>query len=167
MRAILKRIKSEKGSALIWALVIFTVVSIATTTVLMIQSADIKEVQFLENRLTAYYASVGGMEFGLAALMSAHGGTSSMLFDWCVDHYDEILDDLGKTRLTPYTYVYKNASNQPVAEVLVSVYAKNLIGEQWIVVEAVGKDLASGVHSTNYLRINKKNVYEVHRDGAR
>lgn len=156
-KTICRMFRSESGAALIWVILLFTVLSLAVTTVLMIQNADVKEVMFLENRLSAYYASYGGMEFGLAALMTVRTGGKRLL--------EEYIADPSMT-LTPYEFKYKNASGEVVATAEISVYKKKIEGADWVVVESVGVDAFSKVRSVNYMRINQSNIYEVHRDGV-
>lgn len=162
-KTICRMVRNESGAALIWAILLFTVLSLAVTTVLMIQNADVKEVIFLGNRLSAYYASYGGMEFGLAALMTVRtGGNVRTGGKRLVEEY--IADP--SMALTPYEFKYKNASGEVVATAEISVYKKKIEGADWVVVESVGVDAFSKVRSVNYMRINQSNIYEVHRDGV-
>lgn len=159
MKRLKRFYRNESGVALIWAILMLTVVSIAVTTVLMMQNADIKEIMFLENRLSAYYASYGGMEFGLAALMSSYSGAGGKtLLEYYIDN--------PSLNLQSYVYEYKDTSGNNVATATIRVFEKEIASTRWVVVESIGEDLDSHVKVVNYMRINTENVYEVHRDGA-
>lgn len=158
----IKKIKNESGAAMIWALIVLLVVSIASASIFAIQHADIKEVMLLENHYTAYYASLGGMELGLAALMTDYNpGSGTNLFDKYVKSPSSLPEVLS------HNYEYKNDSNMVVATVSIEVYKQNLLGKDWVIIKAEGTDINSGHVAVNYMRINVNDKLEVRRDGDR
>ncbi len=172
LRKIKKNIRDQRGAAMIWVLIVFMVVSIASMTIISIQHADIREIMQLENHLSAYYASLGGMELGLAALMSSYNGgtlfshlvTNSVVNSNLADHANTSY--VHRYYQTPYGISAFTAI--PPANAAVSVEVRIYRypdSDKWIVVESVGTDLSSGESATNYLRVNAANNKEVRRDG--
>lgn len=173
LRKFKKFARNQSGAAMIWAIIVFMVVSIASMTIISIQHADIREIKKIEDHLSAYYASLGGMELGLAALMSDYNGKA--LFSSFVTAGGKVNNSLKHRSETTYIHRYSHtpsgisgafvAPDGAVAEVEVMIY-RHPTSDKWVVVESTGKDIASGETVTNYLRVNAGNRSEVRRDGG-
>lgn len=162
IKKIKQTFKSDRGSAIIWALIVFVVVSFAASTIIFIQRADVDEVMLLEDRLTAYYISYGGMEFGLAALMTEYKGSGKTFFDEYVSNkgsYNELNQELD------FNEDPDNKSSKVIGTASIKIYKKNIFNTDWVIVESIGKSANGKAKSVNYMRINAANPYEIHRDG--
>lgn len=168
---------SEKGSALIWALVLLIVVSYAAMTILDIQRADIKEITRFKEHNSSYYLALGGLELGLGALLthlssypgdtSYHGGLT--LFDYYANRYS-----VASHEVLSHEFPYMDGTRQ-VGKADVSIYMATYYKMDWVVVESTGRRVIGQDAAGNpvfepeavtlYMRINKKNVKDIYRDG--
>ncbi len=173
----IKQLQQEDGAALIWVMILFMVVFFTGTTVALIQNADVKEVSSVENRLTSYYAAIGGTELGLGFLYTDVGSTK------VIDEYIKYLK--GETtsinftqtvtapsvsgtgssdRSLTYTYSYPAGAVVPEATVVVKIYQRDP-NDKYVVVQSIGEYIDSGVKTFDYTRIRKDNIKTIHRDG--
>lgn len=150
-RGLWARLRSEKGSAIMWALVLFVVISAASATTYLILMRDTKEVGGLEERKAHYYAAFAGLEYGYGALMSEYGDGI---------YLDKFYSD---NKTVNDTYEIEGSNPKAKAEVTISV--EDLNGTNWVVVKSVGKIDGDENKETLYLRVNPENGMEVHRDG--
>ena len=70
MKSINKNLRFRNGSILTYVLIIFLVLFILLTSILYVNSANIKQVIAQEDYLKAYYLAYAGVELGYAALMA-------------------------------------------------------------------------------------------------
>ncbi len=175
----IKRLQKEDGAALIWVMILFTVVVFAATTIAMIQRADIKEVASVEDRLSSYYAAIGGTELGLGFLYTDVAGHK------VIEEYIKYLKteptsiDFTKTetgvsggsvgtgssdKSLRYTYSYPAGASEPRAKVVVKIYQRS-DNDKYVVIQSIGEDINSGIKTVDYTRIRKDNIKTIHRDG--
>lgn len=70
MKKIIKIIRSNEGSILVFVLMVFLFVFIATMSVLYLNNTNTKQVVSQRDSLHAYYIAYSGIEIGYAALMA-------------------------------------------------------------------------------------------------
>lgn len=166
----------EKGSALIWALVLLIVVSYATMMILDIQNADIKEITIFKENTSAYYMALGGLEYGYGALMSvleSHPSDSAYKGGKTLFEYYTSKNTSAKHDVLTDNFAYMDGTVQ-IGQADVSIYMLNKHGIEWVVIQSQGRRV-TGIGATGpefaddgvilYMRINKGNAKDIYRDG--
>lgn len=148
MKRMKQRASDERGAALIWAVILFMMVVILSTSVLFLLTQDSKETVDQEDRLKAYYVANSGIEIGYAALMTVvNAGTGEKYIDTfpagsgTKSYTQDVKDDTG-TKV--------GAASVTLSNVLVD-------GKRWIQLRSVGTLEGSGTQVTTSLRIDSSN----------
>lgn len=169
--------KGEKGSAILWALVLLIVVSYAAMTILDVQHADVKEITVFKENTSAYYLALGGLEIGYGALMSvldSHPTDAAYLGGKTLFDYYTSKNTSAAHEVLTEKFPYMDGAVQ-IGQADVSIYMLNKYGIDWVVVESHGRrvtgvDAAGKAEFANdgvtlYMRINKGNAKDIYRDG--
>lgn len=65
--------QSEKGSTLVFILIILLVVSVLAASVLFVFNNNLKQTKYIQDQQEAYYLAYSGIEMGLSALLADDG----------------------------------------------------------------------------------------------
>lgn len=137
-----KVIRNEQGVAMIWALILFTMITILTFSSFLVLSQDLFETTQQELRLRTYYIAMSGIEL-----------TYGMLYD--DDNRDDIIESI--------------MDGGPISDVIPIVIEGNQVGTatvtisrvfqddvDWLRVVSVGQLEGESVRTTAAMRINEK-----------
>lgn len=145
--------KSNQGAAMIWALILFTIITILLTSMIFIARQDILETTIHEERLRTFYIALSGVDIGYAALMALDGTEQ---------YIEQFITDEDKT-VTDIIDITINA--QKMGEASVTLDSVTVDGKRWIRVLSVGQ-LVDGTQTvTSIMRINPDNTQHTIREG--
>lgn len=149
----MNRRRKKQGSALIWSIILFVMVTVIATGILFVASQDTIETVNQENRMQAYYISLSGIEIGYGALMAPKGAGKY------IDTFDAAKVDVS------YTQEIKDGITK-VGDVVITIGNVTLDGKRWIQVTSVGTLVGKNAMSTNRMRIDPTNYANIIRDAG-
>ncbi len=146
------KLKTEDGAALIWVLIMMTIVVTLTASMTYVAQQDILETRLHEERLKTYYVALAGVDLGYAALMANSGSEP---------YINQFLNDSSKT-VSDTIDIYDGATK--TGEAVVTLESVTVDSKRWIRVYSVGT-LVDGTQSvTSILRINPDNTQHTIRE---
>ncbi|GAB6108747.1 hypothetical protein [Fusibacter bizertensis] len=146
------KLKNEEGVAIVWVLILMTIVITLTASMTFIAQQDILETRLHEERLKTYYVALAGVDLGYASLMANLGSEP---------YINQFLNNSAKT-VTDTIEIYDGATKQ--GEAVVTLESVTVDSKRWIRVYSVGT-LVDGTQSvTSILRINPDNTQHTIRE---
>lgn len=142
----------DSGVTMIWALILFLMVTILTSSALFLSRQDTLEAVNQENRIRAYYVALSGVDLGYAALMADQGG-APYIETFAADDTKTITD----------TISIPNASN-PIGTATVTIDSVTIDEDVWVRITSVGSLNDSPMSATSIMRINPDNLDHIVRE---
>ena len=143
----------EDGIALVWTLILLSIITVLVLSMTFISRQDILETRLHEERLKTYYIALAGVDLGYASLMADYSGEP---------YINQFLDDPDKS-VTDTIEIMSGGTKQ--GEAVVTLDSVTVESKRWIRVQAVGT-LEDGTQSvTSSLRINPDNTEHTIREG--
>lgn len=143
----------RKGSAIVWAIILFTIIVILATSIIFIARQNTVETVGQEQRIRAYYLSLSGIEIGYAALMAPDSSPGPKY----INRFDA-----SKANVTN-TQTIKDGSTT-IGKVDITIGNVTVDGKRWIQVKSVGTLAGSNVSVSSSLRIDSSNYDIIIRD---
>lgn len=137
--------KRQEGSALIWALVLFVILSVTATSIFAISQQDRKEAKILEENIALKYIALAGIDIAYAALMSDH--QNGVLMDYVID---------GSYSTLNYSYpLAEGVDVKGTADITVDLISED--GLVWVRIVSIGSIPKSVRTHSSFLKINAAN----------
>ncbi len=145
----------QKGAALIWTLIVFTVLSILMSSMFFLTRQDLKETVALEERLQTYYIASAGIDLTYAALMDPSYDPKK------IESAINEIGNSGNKKLVDTITIKNNGVVKGTAVVTISRVTVD--DKKWIQVVSVGKLVGKATEVTSTMRINEENTNQIVR----
>lgn len=142
-----KWLKDERGASIVWALILFVVLTILATSVLMIVKQDIFEVVQQEKRVKSYYVAQAGIDLSYAALTKNENEYLNKIASNTVASMTDAIEIMDGTEIVG------------IAEVTVALVTVD--GKKWVRVESIGTLTGETVEVKTVMRIDITNPINV------
>ena len=152
MKRLAMPIKSEKGAAMAWVLILMTLLIILTSSMIFVARQDILETRIHAERLKTYYIALAGVDLGYAALMTNVGSEP---------YIEQFIDDVDKT-VTDTIDITVDSVKQ--GEAVVTLESVTVDTKRWIRVVSVGTLTDGNQSVASVLRINPDNTEHTIRE---
>ncbi|MDH8679420.1 hypothetical protein QE109_14775 [Fusibacter bizertensis] len=146
------KLKTEDGAALVWVLILMTIVITLTASMTYVASQDIHETRLHEERLKTYYIALAGVDLGYASLMANSGSEP---------YINQFLNDSTKT-VTDTIEIFDGLTKK--GEAVVTLESVTVDSKRWIRVYSVGTLLDGTQSVASILRINPDNTQHTIRE---
>ena len=153
--SILSNYNKEKGAALIWMLIVFTVLSILMSSIFILTRQDLKETVALEERLQTYYIASAGIDLTYAALMDPSYDPKK------IELAISKIGNTGNKKLVDTITVNNNGVVKGTAVVTISRVTVD--DKKWLQIASVGKLVGKSTEVTTTMRINEENTNQIIR----
>lgn len=151
----LSNYNKKKGAALIWMLIVFTVLSILMSSMFFLTRQDLKETVALEERLQTYYIASAGIDLTYAALMDPSYDPKK------IESAINEIGNSGNKKLVDTITIKNNGVVKGTA--LVTISRVTLDDKKWIQIVSVGKLVGKSTEVTSSMRINEENTNQIVR----
>lgn len=152
---ILSNYNKQKGAALIWMLIVFTVLSILMSSMFFLTRQDLKETVALEERLQTYYIASAGIDLTYAALMDPSYDPKK------IESAINVIGNSGDKELIDTITIKNNGVVKGTAVVTISRVTVD--DKKWIQIVSVGKLVGKSTEVTSSMRINEDNTNQIVR----
>ncbi len=147
----LTRIKSEEGSALLWAIVLMMILVVFSASVSIISAQNNKQILHQYHVIKARYIAEAGVELAYQTLL--HDTRGSRL----IDHLDSFK--------MPRTHIENIVQDgRAVGSFNAEIDVANSDGVDWVVITSIGSLANSEIKVERVLKINCNNNEEMVRD---
>ncbi len=153
--SILSNYNKQKGAALIWMLIVFTVLSILMSSMFFLTRQDLKETVALEERLQTYYIASAGIDLTYAALMDPSYDPKK------IESAINKIGNSGDKELIDTITIKNNGEVKGTAVVTISRVTVD--DKKWIQIVSVGKLVGKSTEVTSSMRINEDNTNQIVR----
>ena len=144
---------NRKGAAIVWVVILFTIIVILTTSVIYIARQNTFETVKQEERIRAYYLSLSGIEIGYAALMAPDGSPGPKY----INRFNASKSDVTNTQTI-------KDGVKTIGTVDITIGNVTIGGKRWIQVKSIGTLADSTVSVSSSLRIDSTNHEIIIRD---
>ena len=148
--------KTRKGAALIWMLIVFSVLMILMSSVFMLFRQDLLETRMQEQRLQTYYVALSGIDLTYSALMDPLNNPK------VITNVITKLKASGALPIKDDIEVNVDGKKIGTASVTIDRIAKDEIN--WIRITSVGKLEGNTTEVSSVMRINEANTNQVIRE---
>lgn len=155
MISIFSNYNKQIGAALIWMLIVFTVLSILMSSMFFLTRQDLKETVALEERLQTYYIASAGIDLTYAALMDPSYDPKK------IESAINIIGNSGDKKLIDTITIKNNGEVKGTAVVTISRVTVD--DKKWIQIVSVGKLVGKSTEVTSSMRINEDNTNQIVR----
>ncbi len=156
MKRIWKEFHNEKGAALIWMLIVFTVSIILLNSIIFLTRQDIKETVNLEERIQTYYIAASGIDLTYAALMDPSYNPKKI--EAAISKLGtNVSNTITETINVKYDDVLRGTANVTIRRVTIDEV-------KWLQITSVGKLVDKSTQVTTTMRINEDNTNQIVRE---
>lgn len=151
-------LKKRKGAALVWVLLVFTVLMILMSSVMFIVRQNITETTKQEERVQTYYIALAGVDLTYAALMDPDNKPKKILA--AVTKLKKNINPITDTIVIDI-----NGGEKGTATVSIDRTKENEIN--WIRITSVGQLNGNNTKVSSTMRINEDNHNQIVREKIR
>ncbi len=148
---VLKKIKSEEGSALLWAITMMMILVVFSASISLISAQNNKQILHQYNVIKAGYVAEAGVELAYQTLLYNNHGSR------LIDH----LDSFSMPRRHSENIVQ---DGRVVGSFNAEIDVASSAGVDWVVITSVGSLTNSEIKVARVLKINRNNSEEIIRD---